>query len=177
MTTSAKRRPPGRPRSEPSPWASVEPDGSDLAVENFPSTLIVQLANALRRTVTAPYAETFGLTVSEWRFLAMLARLAPARFIDLVDISGSDKAQVSRGLQALLERGLAEVCPGAETSKKKLSYRLTKDGMALYKRVLPHARARQASLLACLGKTERAALFSALKKLQRKCQAMEAEQE
>ena len=51
-------------------WAQVQDDGANLSVDNFPTTLIVTLANSLRRTVNADYSEQFDLTVSEWRLLS-----------------------------------------------------------------------------------------------------------
>ncbi len=155
--------------SSDNPWAAHADDGSHLTVDNFPTTLIVTLGNSLRRLVTAPYAEQFGLTVSEWRLLSLLAHYSPTPFGELVKLSGADKAQVSRTMRQLEERGLVEMRPDENGSKKKLDCLITRSGRALHKKVIPVARERQAKVLSVLSAEERVALYNALKKLHRLC--------
>lgn len=145
------------------PWADVGEDGANLTVDNFPTTLIVTLANSLRRTVTVPYAEQFNLTVSEWRLLSLLVHYVAVPFGELVALSGSDKALVSRALRMLQERGYVEL--RQVRGKAKACYRVTRSGRALHAKVIPVARAHQARVLSALTQTERVALYTALKKL------------
>lgn len=147
----------------PCPWADVGEDGANLTVDNFPTTLIVTLANSLRRTVTAPYAEQFSLTVSEWRLLSLLVHYVAVPFGELVALSGSDKALVSRALRMLQQRGYVEL--RRVRGKAKACYRVTRSGRALHAKVIPVARAHQARVLSALTPPERVALYSALKKL------------
>jgi DNA-binding MarR family transcriptional regulator len=132
------------------PWTHVEPDGSNLTVAAFPTTMIVTLGNALRRTVTVPYAEAAGLSVPEWRLLSLMAHYSPVSFSAIVGYSGSDKALVSRTMRLLEERGLIEVRPDAAGSKKKLDCVITRAGRALNKKVIRVAQERQAKVLQAL---------------------------
>ena len=132
------------------PWADIGTDGAHLTVNNFPTTLIVTLANALRRTVTVPYAEQFDLTVSEWRLLSLLTHYVAVPFGDLVALSGSDKALVSRALRMLQERGLVEL--RQLRGDDRLCYRVTRRGRVLHDKVIPVARAQQARVLDVLTK-------------------------
>ncbi len=145
------------------PWADVQQDGANLTVDNFPTTLIVTLANSLRRTVTVPYSEQFDLTVSEWRLLSLLMHYVAVPFGELVTLSGSDKALVSRALRMLQQRGFVELRQLRGQDKPR--YRVTRRGRALHDKVIPVARAHQARVLAALTRNERVVLYTALKKL------------
>ena len=147
-----------------SPWADPGEAGEQLALEDFPTFLFVRLASAMQRDVTAGYLADFELNASQWRVLAALAAYTPIPFSELVKLSMSDKALVSRSVQALAESGLAlvEADPG---HGKKLVCAITPKGKALYKRVLPKAQAAQADILFKLERDERIALHSALLKL------------
>ncbi|MCK9507379.1 MAG: MarR family winged helix-turn-helix transcriptional regulator [Pigmentiphaga sp.] len=164
---------PARAARSVNPWLDVEPDGSNLTIDSFPTNLIVNLANSLRRTITSNYAEQFGLTVSEWRFLALLAESSPVNFTTLVEVSGSDKALVSRSMQALQMRGFAKVQKGTTVNQKKLPYLITRKGQNMYNKILPHACEKQGALLEALSKTEKTHLFTALQKLQTYCDQLE----
>lgn len=153
--------------SMPCPWADVGDDGANLTVDNFPTTLIVTLANALRRMVTVPYAEQFDLTVSEWRLLSLLMHYVAVPFGELVLLSGSDKALVSRALRMLQQRGFVELRP--VRGKSRPCYRVTRKGRALHDKVIPVARAYQARVLAALTHDERVNLYATLKKLHAIC--------
>jgi len=156
------------------PWADVGLDGANLTVDNFPTTVIVTLANALRRTVTAPYSDQFNLTVSEWRLLSLLMHYVAVPFGELVALSGSDKALVSRALRLLQERGYVELRQprGKDKGKGKPAYRVTRTGRTLHDKVIPVARAHQARVLAVLTREERVTLYTALQKLHALCGAV-----
>jgi DNA-binding MarR family transcriptional regulator len=145
-------------------WADPGKAGEHLALEDFPSFLFVRLASAMQRDVTAAYLADFELNASQWRVLAALASYSPMPFSALVKLSMSDKALVSRSVQAIAERGWAKV-EADPAHGKKLVCTITPKGRALYQRVLPRARAAQAEILALLDRDERVALHSALLKL------------
>jgi len=86
----------------------VSSSGSQLNVEDFLTFRLTRLANSLRTNLTKPYLESFGLSLPEWRLLALVARFAPMRFSEVTARSGMDKGQVSRTLRAMAERGLTK---------------------------------------------------------------------
>ena len=157
-------RKPASPEVPMSPWADPGQAGEHLALQDFPSFLFVRLASAMQRDVTASYLAEFELNAPQWRVLAALADYSPIPFSELVKLSMSDKALVSRSVQAIAERGLAKVesDPGPG---KKLVCTITAKGRALYQRVLPRAQAAQAEILGLLERDERVALHAALVKL------------
>ncbi|GGH51964.1 hypothetical protein GCM10010975_06060 [Comamonas phosphati] len=156
-------------RSE-TPWAQLDKSGEGLTVDDFITTLMSQVGNALRRTITVPYAEKFGLTVSEWRLLALIAHARTLAFSDLVTQSTSDKALVSRTLKLLESRGLVRLHGEGNTPRKKIYCHITEQGDALHAQVIPLARAGQASAICVLPVEERNAMYSALVRLRAYCQ-------
>lgn len=163
--------PPAPPESADCPWADLPPDGDALAVHDFLTTLFSHTSNALRRAITLPYAERFELSVSEWRILSVLAHAGTLPFADLVEQAAADKAQVSRALRLLGERGLVRVeAPGVK-SRKGLVCLMTERGQALYDEVMPIARRSQAAMILTLSREERSTLYRVLGKLRRQCEA------
>ena len=151
------------------PWTDLNEEGDGLTVDAFITTLMSQVGNALRRTITVPYAEQFGLTVSEWRLLSLIAHAGRLAFSDLVIQSTSDKALVSRGLKRLEARGLVRLQGEGNTPRKKIYCQITEEGEALHREAIPMARARQAAAIRALPAEERDALYRALMHLREYC--------
>lgn len=148
------------------PWSTLAPDGTGLSVHDFITTRLSALMTSLRRQVTLPYAAEFGLSITEWRVLSLIAHAGTLPFSDLVVQSTSDKALVSRTTRKLEERGLITINPESKASKKKLACSITPAGQAIYDDAIVFARKRQAEILCSLSQTEREALFSTIAKLQ-----------
>lgn len=174
-----KRKVAARPRARRStapanPWADVSRDGRTLHIGQFLTFQIMRLANAAKGNVTRKYLAEFGLSIPEWRLLAMTIRFEPVRFSVLVANSSIDKGQASRTLQALARRGyiLAQTVGGrtrrsrtARESGAPVVLTVTPKGRKLYDAVIPVARRNQARLLHYLSRNERRALYVVLNKL------------
>lgn len=167
-------RPPRRTaiaRAASNPWANVERDGATLHIGQFLTFQIIRLANAAKANVTRKYLADFGLSVPEWRLLAMTVRFEPVRFSELVANSSIDKGQASRTLQVLTRRGLiaAQTLGGgrrrAAESGAPVILTITPKGRRLYETLLPVAQRNQARLLYLLTREERRALWTILNKL------------
>ncbi|HEX2547061.1 MAG TPA: MarR family transcriptional regulator [Ramlibacter sp.] len=154
--------------AEPSPWDDVDADGSDLLVSDFLTTLVITTGNALRRTVTLSYTDQFDLTMPEWRVLSVLAEARELPFTELVLLSATDKGQLSRTVRGMQDRGLLEL---RNEAARKVTCLVTKSGLALYRKVMPVARRRQAEFIRQLSPTERRVLYGAMRKLRELCGA------
>lgn len=146
--------------------------GAQLNVEDFLTFRITRLSNAMRANVTKSYLETFGLSLPEWRLLALVARFAPMRFSEVTERSGMDKGQVSRTLRAMAASDLIKTkaikdrgSRATEALAAPVMVSITPKGTSLYKAVLPVARKRQAELLLTLSESERATLYAIVGKL------------
>ncbi|HYP83736.1 MarR family winged helix-turn-helix transcriptional regulator [Variovorax sp.] len=157
----------------PSPWHDLDEAGTGLTVDAFITTLMSEAGNALRRTITLPYADQFGVSVSEWRVLSLVAHAGRIAFSDLVTQSTSDKALVSRTLKLLEGRGLVSLEAEGNTPRKKVFCAVTPSGQALHAQAIPIARRRQAAAIRSLEPAERDALYGVLLKLRDYCRAQE----
>ena len=154
------------------PWADVGEHGSHLHIGHFLTFQLIRLANAAKSNVTRRYLADFGLSVPEWRLLAMTIRFQPVRFSELVANSSMDKGQASRTLHGMIKRGYIaskSTAPGTrkagDTAAVPVILTVARKGRALYKAVLPVAQRNQARLLQKLTRDERRTLYSVLSKL------------
>ena len=157
------------PEDGPGPWAALSDAGDGLTVDNFLTTFMSQVVNALKRSITQPYAQKFGLTVPEWRLLALLAHSKRLPFAELVLQATYDKALVSRTMRLLEKRGLAEIQAEGNTPRKRLICFITAEGTALHDKVIPLARRSQADVIRVMTPDERRIVFHALKRVQKSC--------
>lgn len=147
------------------PWHADGGFAPDLALEDFPSTMLMRLANAIQQEVSATYVRAHGLSVAEWRMLARLNAEGSMQLADFCRETGMDKAYVSRLLRSLEPQGLISVKTDPDHGRK-LIVGITPKGRALAKRILPQARAAQEELMLVLDPAERVAFYGAVKKLQ-----------
>jgi DNA-binding MarR family transcriptional regulator len=148
------------------PWSELDAEGTTLVVHDFLTKRLSTLMSTLRREVTLPYARAAALSIVEWRLLSLTAHVGSLPFGELVAQSTSDKAQVSRTVRLLEKRGLVEMRPESESSRKKLVCAVTEKGLDVYGRVIREARRAQARTLLILNREERELLFRVIEKLQ-----------
>lgn len=154
------------------PWEDVPENGRGLHIDQFLTFHVVRLANAVKTNVTRRYLIDFGLSVPEWRLLALAMRFAPLRFSEIVARSNMDKGQVSRTLQSMTKRGFisaktigAKSRRARETISLPVIVSVTPKGRKLYQEVLPVAQRNQARLLHLMGPSERKTLYTVLTRL------------
>ena len=145
-------------------WLDPGEEGANLEIEDFVSYRIVNLAFLIQRNLMRPYVVESGLSIPEWRLLAMLSRQSPMPFSGLGARSLMDKSLVSRALRQMVDKGLVSIDPDPQ-HKRKLLVSVAPAGRALYRRILPKARRAQTTLIEALSCEERAALHSTLAKL------------
>ena len=171
MIKRTANRPAKRSAAGPSPWGKLPRTGGNLNIEDFLTFRLTRLSNALRTNMTKRYLEEFGLSLPEWRLLALVTRFSPLRFSELTSRSSMDKGQVSRTLRVMTKRGLTKMkalkrgSAYAEALAAPVIVSVTAKGKGLYKSVLPTAQRRQAEILLTLSDVERVALYNTLDKL------------
>lgn len=105
------------------------------------------------------FAQDFGLSLREYRILAVIAYMQPVSLSDLVAETVLDAGQVSRNVAKLVDDGLL-AREGGATRGGLLS--LTQTGRALYERALARGDALNDEMTVDLSTEERAALSRAL---------------
>lgn len=151
------------------PWLDVDELGSNLNVNDFLTTQILRVGNALKRKITVPYALENDLTVAEWRILSVIANEEPLAFSNLVILSTTDKSLVSRTLKLLEVKKLVQLEYIGNTPRKKILCKLSTEGRQLHEKIIPKAKKAQAKMILELNSQERQILYTVLNKLHQKC--------
>src|ERR1700759_359995 len=146
-----------RPRQKPAP-ADV---GPTLDLDRYVPAFITFIANKLSNSATAFYQRQFGVNVTEWRILALLAIEPGIPASRICHVVGFDKGPVSRTLVAMESRGLVAIKNDREDGRT-YSIALTAKGAAIHDDVIALALERERRLLSCLNQAERNTLISLL---------------
>lgn len=161
---------PIQPLPAPTPEATPEALDADalaaraFALERFLPYRLSVLANYSSRAFARRYGDAFGLTIPEWRVMAVLARFAPLSANEVAERTAMDKVRVSRAVARLLKTGLVDRTTARE-DRRRSTLRLSRAGRKIHAAIVPLARALEAELLAGIGEAERAQLERLMDKL------------
>ncbi|MEL6426279.1 MAG: MarR family winged helix-turn-helix transcriptional regulator [Pseudomonadota bacterium] len=143
---------------------------ADLPVDQFLTYRIARLQAKLNAQAKEVLARTSGLSLTQWRVLAMIGSREPVRPSDLTRDSGFDKGLFSRTTKSLAAEGL--VLATTEPRDHRVQrLTLTPQGRAVFQRTLPTMQARQRALKSSLSEAEAHALMNALEKLEQAADA------
>ena len=124
---------------------------------SFTSNLV---SNAIART----YEALFGLTIPEWRIIAVVAELDGATQQHIGQRTRMDKVTVSRAAIALANRGLL-VRRANPSDRRSHLIVLSAAGEALYAEVAPKALSLEADIFADLDRNELSQLVAMLRRI------------
>ena len=130
-----------------------------------------QLQAAARRPVVRLCEAEFGITRREWRMLAQLADSEGMASSALAERAALDRAQTSRAVSALVQKGLVVRTPRPGNRREVLLH-LTERGRALYAALLPRVAAINQELLSVLSETEVATLDALVQRLRAQAERM-----
>ena len=155
-----------------------------LRLDDFLPYRLSVLTNTISSTLAQSYADRFGISIPQWRVMAVLgseanepanARAAARRTANARAAAGQtanelaartrlDKVTVSRAVAGLVAAGRV----GRRTDpidRRRKVLRLSARGRAIYQQIVPLARRYEAELLSRLEPGERAALDRLLRQL------------
>lgn len=121
-------------------------------------------SNAVSRLIARAYEDRFGLSVPQWRLMAVLAE-KPMTQQAIVVRTAMDKVTVSRAAQGLLSRHLVSRT-AHEADGRSHILTLSEQGRALHAEIAPLALAYEAALLAGLTPAETDTLKRLLMRLE-----------
>ena len=136
----------------------------ELHLEAFLPYRLSVLDNRVSQALSVIYQERFGLSIPEWRAMAILGRHAPLSSNQVAERGSMDKAKVSRAVARLLERELIsrETDP---RDNRLLILKLSQKGRRIYSKIAPLALNWEADLVSCLDAEEQAVLNKIIDKL------------
>ncbi len=129
--------------------------------------------NRISRAFAARYSREFGISIPEWRVMAVLGEMAPVSSNEVAEATAMDKAKVSRAVAALLHKALIAKAPHPD-DQRLLRLSLTPEGAKVYGAIVPRARELEAELMGGLTPAERGQLDRLLDKLQARIGELEA---
>jgi DNA-binding MarR family transcriptional regulator len=137
---------------------------AQLDLDNFVPYRLSVLTNRMSDAIARHYSKRFGLTIPEWRVMAVLGQTPGLSAREVAGRTAMDKVQVSRAVAGLLRRKrLARIGDARDGRITRLS--LTKQGTAIYDEIVPLALHLEAVFLAALSPDERMTLSALMDKL------------
>lgn len=155
------------PNRGPEPAQAMAADDSGhavLALERFLPYRLSVLSNRISHAISGIYVDRFGLTVTEWRVMAVLGRFPGLSANEVADRTAMDKVAVSRAVARLIDAGrLQRETHGDDRRRSVLT--LSADGYRIYDAVAPTALAFEARLLEGFEEADRTLLYRLLDRL------------
>lgn len=147
------------------------PARTHLALEKFLPYRLSILSNTVSNAIARDYQDRFGLTVAEWRVMAVLGRFGPDAATGISARTAMDKVTVSRAMTRLIGRGLM-TRNSDSGDRRRVIAKLTRKGRTIHNKIVPVALAHEATLAGALSDAEAKTLDRLLTKLQRKADTL-----
>jgi len=157
--------------------AAATTTGDDVTENRAPrlvSSRVIHLATLLRRTASLAYKREFDLASSEWRILVLTGEFAPLSHGELTELASLDKGQLSRGVTALVDRGLLM----RTRNRRQAQIELSPEGRLLFERIMAMAEERNRQLVRGIPEADVEAFFRTVEQMMRTAKELfRAEQE
>lgn len=159
MANRAERRPPQSDR---------------LHLDQFIPYRLSVLSNTVSMSIARAYEREFGLTIPEWRVLAVLARYPELSAIEVAERTAMDKVAVSRAVRRLLARRRLNRAYDKSDQRRSI-LKLSALGESVYREVAPLALRYEEQLLDALSDSDRRALDRLMSRLMERARQMALE--
>lgn len=110
-------------------------------------------SNAVSGRIAQEYRSRFGLSVPEWRVMAVLGDTGAMTQRELTQHTVMDKVAVNRACKVLEDRGLAVRRPNSQDGRSHL-LELTPEGQAMHGQIMPLALEMERRLFASFADEE-----------------------
>jgi DNA-binding MarR family transcriptional regulator len=131
-------------------------------------------SRAVSGLIIRDYYERFGLSVPEWRVLAILGEGVGLTQSDLCGETRMDKVAINRAVKALVEDGMVCRTPN-ENDGRSHHLHLTEHGQEIFDQLLPHGLAVWQRICEPLSDEELAQLTSLVLRLRDEAERLAAE--
>lgn len=139
-----------------------------LTIRDLVSHRVSRTASLMSRGAALTYRRAFDVSLGEWRALALLAAGGPQSLMQLSRAAALDKAQISRVITSLTERGLVL---RSSAGGRTVALSLTAEGRTVYSGLIEAAARRDDGFRAALEPEELRVLEIALEKLANQARA------
>ncbi|MDP5346932.1 MAG: MarR family winged helix-turn-helix transcriptional regulator [Paracoccaceae bacterium] len=116
-----------------------------LPLHQFLTYRLSRVQAKLNAQATRILRATSGITLTQWRVIALVGAAGQTRLSELAKIAALDKGLLSRNLKTLIEDGVVAARTDDGDHRVQI-LALTAKGQAIFERTLPVTRARQQML-------------------------------
>jgi DNA-binding MarR family transcriptional regulator len=142
-----------------------------IKLETFLPYRLSVLANVTSSAIAAAYEKRFGLSIPEWRVIAVLMRHPGLSAREVAEKSRMDAVAVSRAVNRLLRAGRLRRAVAADDRRRSI-LQVSAAGAAVYRGVAPLALEFERSLLDSLSPGDRATLDRLLHELTTRAESL-----
>jgi len=136
----------------------------DLNLDQFLPYRLSVLTNRISQGLAELYAERFGISITQWRVIAVLGRAPGLSANEVAERTAMDKVAVSRAVARLVEDGFLQRALH-DADRRRSVLQLSAKGRCIYAEIVPLALNYERRLLDALDADEQAALERVLGKL------------
>ncbi|MEZ5953079.1 MAG: MarR family winged helix-turn-helix transcriptional regulator [Hyphomonas sp.] len=140
------------------------PSRPPLRLREFLPYRLSVLSNTISRRIAEIYDREFGLTIWQWRAMAVTGDTPGISATEIGQRTAMDKVAVSRAVAGLIELGYLERKASEDDGRRSKLY-LTRTGQSVYEEIVPMAMSEEKLLTDVLSASERAELERLMEKL------------
>ncbi len=126
---------------------------SELILENFLPYRLSILSNTVSSTIASAYNKRFGLSIPEWRVIAVLGRFPGLSAVEVAERTLMDKVAVSRAVTKLVKTGRIDR-QFADADRRRSILQLSEEGQKVHDEIAPLALKFEDDLLHGLSEDE-----------------------
>lgn len=141
----------------------------ELILEKFLPYRLAILSHSVSHSIATVYEQRFGLSIPEWRVIAIVGRYPGLSAVEVAERTVMDKVAVSRAVTKLIKHGRIDR-QFADADRRRSILNLSEAGRKLHDEVAPLALSMEADLLEDLTEDEVEALDRIIDKLYAKAQ-------
>lgn len=136
----------------------------ELILEDFLPYKLAILSHTVSSLVARVYDKSFGLTIPEWRVIAIVGRFPGLSAVEVAERTMMDKVAVSRAVTKLIKRGRIDR-EFADADRRRSILNLSAEGREVHDEIAPLALQMEEDLLHGLSEDEIATLNSVIERL------------
>jgi DNA-binding MarR family transcriptional regulator len=144
----------------------------ELRLESFLPYRLAILSHTVSTTIAHVYDKRFGLSIPEWRVIAILGRFPGLSAVEVAERTLMDKVAVSRAVTKLIKNGRIDR-EFADADRRRSILNLSEEGRRVHDEVAPLALQFERELLAGLDDDERERLSSIMDRLMARARALD----
>jgi len=141
-----------------------EKKDKELILEDFLPYRLAILSHSVSSLVARVYDKRFGLTIPEWRVIAIVGRFPGLAAVEVAERTMMDKVAVSRAVTKLIKSGRIER-EFADADRRRSILDLSAKGRQVHDEIAPLALKMEADLLHGLSEDEITKLNSVIERL------------